>query len=65
MAFSSLSVWALPVSKKKLRPLFNTNMPPISEKYGLRNHFPPLERSFLMRKCEKKGLIKKSLSSRF
>ena len=51
--------------QKKLRPLFNTNMPPISEKYGLRNHFPPLQRSFLMRKCEKKGLLKKSLSSRF
>ena len=38
---------------ENLRPLFNTNIPPISGKYGLRNHFWPLESCFLMRKSEK------------
>ena len=32
------------------RPLFNTNIFLISAKYGLRNHFWPLENGFLMRK---------------
>ena len=36
------------------RPLFNRNIPLISGKYGLRNHFWPLESRFLMRKNEKK-----------
>ena len=36
------------------RPLFNRNIPLISGKYGLRNHFWPLESRFLMRKSEKK-----------
>ena len=52
--FSSLSVRALPVPEN-LRPLLNTNIPLISGKYGLRNHFWPLESHFLMRKSEKKG----------
>ena len=38
-----------------LRPLLNRNIPLISGKYGLRNHFWPLESGFLMRKSEKKG----------
>ena len=46
MAFSSL---------KNLRPLLITNIPLISGKYGLRNHFWPPESLFLMRKSEKKG----------
>ena len=40
---------------KNLRPLLNRNIPPIDGKYGLRNHFWPLESGFLMRKSEKKG----------
>ena len=35
---------------KNLTPLLNTNIPLISGKYGLRNHFWPLESRFLMRK---------------
>ena len=33
---------------QNLRPLFNTNIPPISGNYCLRNHFWPLESGFLM-----------------
>ena len=40
---------------ENLRPLTNTNIPLDSGKYGLRNHFWPLESCFLMRKSEKKG----------
>ena len=32
---------------ENLRPLLNTNIPPISGKYGLRNHFWSLESRFL------------------
>ena len=42
-----------------LRPLFNTNVPPISGNYGLRKHFWPLEIGFLMWNSEKRGLISK------
>ena len=45
---------------ENLRPLLNRNIPPISGKYGLRNHFWPLESSFLMRKNEKKSIFSKS-----
>ena len=53
--------WPFPHSRfghyrnKNLRPLLNRNIPLISRKYGLRNHFWPLESVFLMRKSEKKG----------
>ena len=52
MAFSSLSVQA---QNENLRPLLNRNIPLISGKYGLRNHFWPLESGFLVRKSEEKG----------
>ena len=45
---------------KNLRPLFNTNIPPISGKYGLRNHFWSLESGFLMRKREENDFFSKS-----
>ena len=44
---------------KNLRPLFNTNIPPISGKYGLRNHFWSLESGFLMRKREENDFFSK------
>ena len=40
---------------ENLRPLLITNVSLISRKYGLRNHFSPLESGFLTRKSEKKG----------
>ena len=40
---------------ENLRPLLDRNIPLISGKYGLRNHFWPLESVFLMRKSEKRG----------
>ena len=40
---------------KNLRPLLNRNIPLISAKYGLRNHFQSLESVFLMKKSENKG----------
>ena len=40
---------------ENLRPLLNRNIPLITGKYGLRNHFWSLESGFLMRKSEKKG----------
>ena len=40
---------------ENLRPLLNRNIPLISGKYGLRNHFWPLESRFIMGKSEKKG----------
>ena len=45
---------------KNLRPLFNTNIPPISGKYGLRNHFWSLESGFLMRKREENDFFSKT-----
>ena len=39
--------------KENLRPLLNTHVPLFNGKYGLRNHFWPLESRFLMRKSEK------------
>ena len=39
----------------KRKPLFNRNIPLISGKYGLRNHFWPLKSVFLTRKSKKKG----------
>ena len=45
---------------KNLRPLFNTNIPPISGKYGLRTHFWSLESGFLMRKREENDFFSKS-----
>ena len=44
---------------KNHRPLFNTNIPPISGKYGLRNHFWSLESGFLMRKREENDFFSK------
>ena len=41
-------------SDKNLRPLLNINIPLISGKYGLGNHFRPLESVLLMRKSGKK-----------
>ena len=43
---------------ENLRPLLNRNIALISGKYGLRNHFCPLESVFLLRKSEKKGTIR-------
>ena len=43
--------------KENLRPLLNTNIPLISGKYSLRNHFWPLESRFLMRKSEKNHFL--------
>ena len=40
---------------ENLRPFFYRNIPLINGKYGLRNHFWPLESCFLMSKSEKKG----------
>ena len=37
------------------RPLLRKNIPQISWKYDLRNHFWPLESVFFIRKSEKKG----------
>ena len=48
---------------KNLRPLFNTNIPPISGKYGLRNHFWSLESGFLMRKREENDFFLKIRST--
>ena len=44
---------------ENLRPLLSTNIPLISGKYGLRNHFWPLESHFLMRKSEKNSIFSK------
>ena len=40
---------------KNLRPLFNRNIPLISGKYGLRNHFWPLESRFSHEEKWEKG----------
>ena len=40
---------------ENLRPLLNINIPLIRGRYGLRNHFWPLESCFLTRKSDKKG----------
>ena len=40
-------------------PLLNTIIPPISGKYGLRNHFWSLESGFLMRKREENDFFSK------
>ena len=40
---------------ENLRPLLNRNIPLISGKYGLRNHFWTRESVFLMKKSEEKG----------
>ena len=45
---------------ENLRPLLNTNIPLISGKYGLRNHFWPLESRFLMSNSEKNAFFSKS-----
>ena len=44
---------------ENLRPLSNTNIPLISGKNGLRNHFWPLESCFLMNKSENKSIFSK------
>ena len=49
-------IWPFPHSRSKnLRPLLNRNIPLISGKFGLRNHFWPLKSGFLTRKSEKKS----------
>ena len=53
--FSSISDRFSSARNENLRPLLNTNIPLNSGKYGLRNHFWPLESVFFMRKKEKKG----------
>ena len=45
----------LDVLNEILRLLLNTNIPLISGKYGLKNHFWPLESGFFVRKSEKEG----------
>ena len=50
---------------ENLRQLLNTNIPQISGKYGLRNHFWPLESCFLMRKSELTRFSQNPLNSRF
>ena len=40
---------------KNLRPLLNRNIPLVSGKYGVKNHFWPLQSVFLERESEKKG----------
>ena len=50
LTLGSGSAW-----NENLRPLLNTNIPLISEKYGLRNHFWPLESGVLISKSEEKG----------
>ena len=45
---------------ENLRPLLKTNIPLIRGKYGLQNHFWPLESRFLMRKGEKDSIFSKS-----
>ena len=52
--FLTLGLGTSNARNKNLRPLFYRNIPLISGKYGLRNHFWPLESRFLMRKIEKK-----------
>merc|ERR1712012_1095254 len=62
-SFSSLFLMRKPLSSDQkwfLRPLFNTNIPPISGKYGLRNHFWSLESGFLMRKREENDFFSKT-----
>ena len=44
---------------ENLRPLLNTNIPLISGKYGLINHFWPFESRFLMRLGEKHSIFSK------
>ena len=46
--------------KRKSGTTFNTNIPPISGKHGVRNHFWSLESGFLMMKSEDKKIRKKS-----
>ena len=59
MTFSSRSVRAFPVPETKIyiRLFLNKNIPLISGKYGLRNHFWPLESRFLTRKSEKNAFF--------
>ena len=61
MTFSSLAVWVLVTSSawNENLPLLNTNISLISGKYGLRNHFWPLESRFLMRINEKNAFFSK------
>ena len=53
--FLALSLGTSGSRNENLRPLFNTNISPISGKHGFKNHFWPLESVFLMSKSEKKG----------
>ena len=53
--FLTLGSGSSSARNKNLRPLLNRNIPLISGKYGLKNHFWPLESVFLMRKREKRG----------
>ena len=55
--FLTLGLGTSSARNENLRPLLNTNIPLISGKYGLRNHFWPLESRFLMRKNEKKSIF--------
>ena len=54
-AFSSLSAW-----NENPRPLLNRNIPLISGKYGLRNHFWPLKVFFSWGKVRKRALNQKA-----
>ena len=54
VAFSSLSVPAYPVPKRKSKTTSEYKHTS-SGKYGLKNHFWPLESGFLIRKNAKKG----------
>ena len=57
--FLTLGLGTSNARNENLRPLLNTNIPPISGNYDLRNHFLPLESRFLMRKNEKKSIFSK------
>ena len=63
--FLTLGLGTSSARNENLRPLLNTNITLISGKYGLRNHFWPLECRFLMRKSEKNRFSQTPLNSRF
>ena len=50
---------------ENIGPLFNTNIPQISRKCGLRNHFWPLGIAFLMRNMRKRVITFKNIRAIF
>ena len=53
--FLTLGLGTFSAWNENLRSLLNTNISLNNGKYGIRNHFWPLESRFFMRKSEKKG----------